>query len=420
MNQQRDSFSGISLLLLGMLFLRIDTGLAQNSTFAWPEGKKTAISLSFDDARAGQATTGIPVLNEYGVKATFYVVPSAVKGQLDNWKKAVATGQEIGNHSVNHPCTGNFPWSRAKALEDYTQETMRAELTEANTQIFNLLGVKCETFAYPCGNTFVGRGVNTKSYVPVVADLFATGRGWLDEGPNSPEFCDPAQLTGMAMDEKDFEQVLPLIEQAKANGQWLILAGHEMGEKGPQTTRISMLRKLIEYAQDPQNEIWLAPVGTVNRYVLTARSGKSPAPDRGSLVRPDERGIISLHAQTGVATGPAIKFMPEWKAFGWFTGDDKVTWEVEVPQEGSYDVLMEWSVSDEEAGKIFLFETGGRDITGTVGKSGSWETFKETKIGEVRIGPGERRMVFRSATAFKNGALLDLREIKLVPNKKAL
>lgn len=414
------TLSRFSLFLIAILLLRIETGIAQNGTFTWPEGKKIAISLSFDDARASQATTGIPVLNEYNMKATFYVVPSAVKGQLENWKKAVAAGQEIGNHSLNHPCTGNFPWSRAKALENYTQETMHDELAEANTQIFDLLGVKCDAFAYPCGNTFVGRGMNTKSYVPVVADLFATGRGWLNEGPNSPDFCDPAQLTAMEMDGKDFEQVLPLIEQAKANGQWLVLAGHEMGEKGPQTTRISMLRKLIEYAQDPKNEIWIAPVGTVARYVLTARSGKTPAPERGSVVRPDEDGIISLHAQTGVGTGPTIKFMPEWKAFGWFTGKNKVTWEVEVPQEASYDVLLEWSISDEQAGNTFLLETGGRDITGIVAKSGSWETFKETKIGEVRLMPGKRKMVFRHATEIASGDLMDLREIRLVPKKKEI
>lgn len=405
------------LLLTGLLFTRSECVSAQKSSFAWPEGKTIAISLTFDDGRASQASTGIPVLNEYNVKGTFYVVPSAVKGQLENWKKAVAAGQEIANHSVNHPCTGNFPWSRAKALEDYTQETMHAELLDANAQIFNLLGVKCDGFAYPCGNTFVGRGVNTKSYVPVVADIFATGRAWRNEGPNSPEFCDMAQLTGMEMDGRDFEEIIPMIEQAKANGQWLILAGHEMGEKGPQTTRISMLRKLIQYAQDPKNGIWLEPVGTVAKYVLTTRSGKIPAPEHGSLVRPDEKGNVSLHAQAGVGTGPKIKYMPEWKAFGWFTGEDKVTWEVEVPQKGNYDILLEWSVSDEEAGKPFLMEIGSKKITGNVGKSGSWEIFREKKIGELNLMPGKHKIVFRAATPFKNGALLDLREVKLVAKK---
>ncbi|WP_306550559.1 polysaccharide deacetylase family protein, partial [Daejeonella sp.] len=86
------------------------------STFAWPEGKQIAISLSFDDARASQVDAGTALLDQYGVKGTFYVVPNSVKQRLEGWKKAVISGHEIGNHSFNHPCTGNFPWSRQKAI----------------------------------------------------------------------------------------------------------------------------------------------------------------------------------------------------------------------------------------------------------------------------------------------------------------
>lgn len=269
----RSLFQGYNknLFLVLTLLLGGRSALAQQSTFAWPEGKRVAISLSFDDARESQATTGIPFLNRLGVKGTFYVVPSTMKKQLEGWKAAVASGQEIGNHSMNHPCTGNFTWSRSKALEDYTLERMQTELAEANQQIKSLLGVTPESFAYPCGMTFVGRGENTKSYVPVVARQFQTGRGWLDEAPNSPGFCDFAQLTGMQMDGKDFEQIMILIEQATKEGQWLVLAGHEMGEKDGKTTGLDMLEKLIQYAQDPKNEVWLAPVGTIANYVQKMR-----------------------------------------------------------------------------------------------------------------------------------------------------
>jgi peptidoglycan-N-acetylglucosamine deacetylase len=237
------------------------------AAFAWPEGKRVALSLTFDDGRPSQVDVGTALLDEYGVKATFYVVPTAVRQRLAGWKQAVANGHEIGNHSVEHPCTGNFPWARNKALEDYSLKKMQQELTEANKQIKGLLGVQPEVFAYPCGQKFVGRGRDTKSYVPVVATLFRSGRGWLDEGPNDPTFCDPAQLTGMEMDGKAFEELLVLLETARETGKWLVLAGHEMGEDGRQTTRLSTLRQLLEYAQNPANGVWIAPVGTVVRYV---------------------------------------------------------------------------------------------------------------------------------------------------------
>jgi peptidoglycan/xylan/chitin deacetylase (PgdA/CDA1 family) len=242
-------------------------GAQPPAAFPWPEGKQVAVSLTFDDARTSQVDAGTALLDQYGVKATFYVVPSAVKNRLEGWRKAVASGHEIGNHSLLHPCTGNFPWAREKALEDYTLKQMQKELLAANDSLRQWLGVRPQSFAYPCGQTFVGRGTKTRSYVPVVAKLFVTGRGWLDEGPNDPTFCDLAQLTGMEMDGKDFEQILPLLQQAKAKGQWLVLAGHEMGDAGAQTTRLSMLKKLLEYAGDPANAVWIAPVATVAKYI---------------------------------------------------------------------------------------------------------------------------------------------------------
>lgn len=259
-----------------ILFLVVVIGLlgTVQSAFPWPEGKQVAISLTFDDGRTSQVDGGTALLDRHGAKATFYVVPSAVERRLDGWKKAVAAGHEIGSHSLNHPCTGNFTWSRNKALEDYTLDKMRAELDESNLRINRLLGVRAESFAYPCGQKSVGRGREARSYIPVVADLYLTGRGWLDETPNDPGFCDLSQLTGVEMDGKEFDQILPLIQKARENGSWLVLAGHDIGKDGPQTTRISMLEKLLPYANDPANKIWLAPVGTVAKYLQSKRAVK--------------------------------------------------------------------------------------------------------------------------------------------------
>jgi hypothetical protein len=65
---------------------------------------------------------------------------------------------------------------------------------------------------------FVGRGPETRSYVPLVAELFTAGRGYLDEAPNDPGYCDAAKLTGMDMDGKNFEDLRPLLEQTTASG----------------------------------------------------------------------------------------------------------------------------------------------------------------------------------------------------------
>jgi hypothetical protein len=74
------------------------------------------------------------------------------------------------------------------------------------------------------------------------------------------------------MDGKNFDQILPLLEFAKKNKLWLVLAGHEMGPSGEQTTRLAMLKQLAEYAQDPVNGLWIAPMGTVAKYIKAQTS----------------------------------------------------------------------------------------------------------------------------------------------------
>jgi len=252
-------------------------GPARNITaspFAWPQGKRAAVSLSFDDARASQLDAGVPILDAYGIKATFYVSLDPAGKRIDDWKAVVAAGHEIGNHSMRHPCTGNFPWSREKALEDYTPAQMAAELDQANSKIESLLGVHPVTYAYPCGLKYVGRGEHTRSYVPLVAKRFLAGRGWRDEGANDPAFCDPAQLMTIELDGLTFEQLKAFVDETAKNGFWLVLCGHDIGPGGRQTTRVDTLRAFCEYARDPANGLWVDTVANVARYVRDQRAAR--------------------------------------------------------------------------------------------------------------------------------------------------
>jgi peptidoglycan/xylan/chitin deacetylase (PgdA/CDA1 family) len=276
------SKSRFFLLAIGCVLVLVAVGLAQyekttslsgkTKHLPWPDGKRVALSLSFDDGRVSQVDVGIPLLDRYGVKATFYVHPSTVEKRLEGWKRAVAHGHEIGNHSLSHPCTGNFTWSRSNALEEQSLEGMRGELTEANRQIEALLGIRPVDFAYPCGQTFVGRGREVRSYVPLVAELFRGGRLWMAEGPNDPAFCDMAQVMAMPSDNRSFAEIRPLIEAAAKERFWLVLAGHEMNSNNePQTTHTAMLEALCRYARNPAHGVWLETISAVSDHILKHR-----------------------------------------------------------------------------------------------------------------------------------------------------
>ena len=239
------------------------------SGFPWPNGAKMALSLTFDDGRASQVTDGVPVLDAFGVKVTFYAQPENLLEELELWQKAVASGHEFGNHTIGHPCTGNFAWVRYDdvVLESYDIDRMRAEVLQANDEIEALLGVRPVSFAYPCGQTYVGRGTNTKSYVPLIAELFQTGRRWLDETTNAPAHFDPAQVMAMRMDGEDFSTIRRFIERTKRNENWLVLAGHGIGDSTRWGTNLGMLRELLAYVQEPDNGVWIAPVSEVASFI---------------------------------------------------------------------------------------------------------------------------------------------------------
>jgi beta-glucosidase len=248
------------------------------SEFRWPQGKRAALSLTFDDARPSQVDIGFPIFEKYQVRVTFYVSPDSVEQRLEGWKKALAGDHEIGNHTLTHPCTGNYYAFRERALEDMTLGLMAAEIDDAGAAIFRLLGVRPRTFAYPCGQTFIGRGLKVASFVPLVAERFLAGRKWLSEDSNDPAFCDLAQLLSSESDGKSFEQIRSLIEPAMAEGRWLILTGHEIGEGGFQTTHAATLDEICRYARDPKNGLWIDTVANVADHISRSRSALSGRP----------------------------------------------------------------------------------------------------------------------------------------------
>lgn len=242
--------------------------------FHWPRGYRAAVSLSFDDARTSQIDTGLPLFQRLGLKVTFFVQPGGVEQRLAGWKRAVAEGHEIGNHTISHPCTGNYDFSRENALENYDMRRIVGEIDGANAQIEKLLGVKPRVFAYPCGQKFVGAGIDVQSYVPLVAERFIVGRSYLSESPNDPTIVDLAQAMGTSFDDTDFAQMKTMVDEAARQGRWVIFVGHEIGQRGYQSTDTTALESLARYLKDPKNGIWVGTVGEIGSYIRQQRTGK--------------------------------------------------------------------------------------------------------------------------------------------------
>jgi peptidoglycan-N-acetylglucosamine deacetylase len=247
-------------------------------SFFWPGDKKMALSITFDDARISQIDSGgISILDKYDVKGTFYVSPENLAPQIDGWKKALENGHEIGNHTTTHPCSVNFGWHGRKTLENYSLTDIHNDINTANKIISEILGVQPLSFAYPCGQTFVGMGLDAKSYVPVISSMFESGRLY-STGTVNPVFCDMAQLPSESLDNKSFDEILELIEYAGKRGQWLILTGHDVGEGIETGDKLISSQKTLEaickYASDPSNGIWIDNVHNIASYINNKRNEK--------------------------------------------------------------------------------------------------------------------------------------------------
>ena len=204
----------------------------------------------------------LPLLQRLGVRATFFVLPGALDRDPGPWREALAAGHEIGNHTVNHPCSANFPWSRARPLEQLTLADFSRELDDAERRIEDTLGVTPRVFAYPCGSSFVGRGRETRSLVPLVTERFLAGRTFNDVVANAPFHCDLAQVAAVDIDRIDFEQLRPKLAATVADRAWLVLGGHEVGRGlAPETTRIATLEAVMEWCRE--HEVWVDTVGAV-------------------------------------------------------------------------------------------------------------------------------------------------------------
>lgn len=62
------------------------------------------VALSFDDGpTVGKTEEILEILNQNNVKATFYLVGNEIACNMDQTKKIISQGHEVGNHSYTHP-----------------------------------------------------------------------------------------------------------------------------------------------------------------------------------------------------------------------------------------------------------------------------------------------------------------------------
>lgn len=222
------------------------------------------ISLTFDDALHEHLDHVVPLLNDYGLRGTFYthLCSEAFINRQADWRRAANQGHEIGNHTIFHPADGRKHWVRpGNAIESYSLDRMQLELEFSSQFLTAMDGRERRTFAYPCSNSFIGRrgrikrlveriglgrtrvagwidrmrfdwGSTLKSYEPIVGQLFAAGRGGgLSRGQAVPELSKwrRTQLPSVAVENWTLSELQEHVTNALNAETWAIFQFHGVG-----------------------------------------------------------------------------------------------------------------------------------------------------------------------------------------------
>lgn len=105
------------------------------------------VYLTFDDGPSANTDRILDILNQYGVKATFFVV--AKEGYTDQYRRIVEDGHTLAMHSYSH-----------KYSEIYASlDAYKEDLTKLHDFLYELTGEDCTIVRFPGGSS------NTVSHV---------------------------------------------------------------------------------------------------------------------------------------------------------------------------------------------------------------------------------------------------------------
>ncbi|HTV55021.1 MAG TPA: polysaccharide deacetylase family protein, partial [Terriglobia bacterium] len=241
----------------------------------WPQDRRSAVSLTFDDAMRSQLDNARPILKKHGIRGTFFVITGPGSSWLKrarDWRQLAAEGNEIGSHTVNHPCLLERNFNSQK----YSREMMLREVRESSRAIIARVGARRGlTFAYPCGDMTFGppaqQSLNQALYLSDVAEYFFAARAYNSWAPVVPEALNPLTVPVLGWTEgKDSRQLLARMEPLSQRHTWGVYTFHGVGGQWLSVSK-ETLEEVASYLER-HPEIWTAPFGDVVRYIQESKA----------------------------------------------------------------------------------------------------------------------------------------------------
>ncbi len=128
-------------LVLSTVFVRFLPFSAYATVYRSVHTDKRQIALSFDDGPHPRLTPEIlDILDEYGVRATFFMIGVNVENYPDAAREVIKRGHEVGNHTYHH-----------RHVEGLDEGTLALELTRCEDALEELCEYRPHLFRPPEG-----------------------------------------------------------------------------------------------------------------------------------------------------------------------------------------------------------------------------------------------------------------------------
>lgn len=203
---------------------------------------------------------------------------------------------------------------------------------------------------------------------------------------------------------------------AVRDGDWKLIEFYETGR-----------RELFDVAHDISESRNLAEDQPQRVADLTARlaewrtvvGAQMPEPNPGYIPNPQQKdGVVVLPARTAEVHGTMLRYepLPHKNTLGfWVRQEDWAHFEFDVSRPGHFQVEGLVGCGNGSGGSGVEFRVADQTLKFIVPETGGFQQFKRQDLGRVNLPAAARYRLEVRATSKPGPAVMDLREVKLVP-----
>lgn len=249
--------------------------------------RSAAFSFTFDDGYRHQVENACEIIEPLGICGTFFIIPEHMEGETrrenviswDEAKDLMARGHELGTHGTIR-----------RKLHEVDAQTLDEQVNGGRKLIGERTGWFPQSYALPGGSQLTD---------PVLAKI-REKHAFVRSGKVLPA----ARVMGYGNTEKrqwDDLQTRDTIRSAMQAGEWILPIVHAIVEGWAPFRSKDEFRIHCEWLKSQKEKLWIAPMGTVGRYVRHREQSTLKLHDSG-----EHHCSFSLESSTEEEAGPDL------------------------------------------------------------------------------------------------------------------